>query len=70
LDGFRCLINERLTLNNSLKTEENTEAAVKLFNDTIQWESWNAMPEYTDTLKAYDCPILITQKAEEKKKTA
>jgi hypothetical protein len=35
-DDFRQLINESLTLNVSFKTEEDTEAAVKFFNDTIQ----------------------------------
>jgi hypothetical protein len=39
-----------------------TEAAVKLFNDTIEWAGWNATPGHTDTLKTYDCPILIKQK--------
>jgi hypothetical protein len=53
-DDFRQLINERLTLNVSLKTEEDIEAAVKFFNDTIQWAGWNAMPEHTDTVKTYD----------------
>jgi hypothetical protein len=43
----------------SLKTEEDIEAAVKFFNDTIQWAGWNAIAEHTDTLKTYDCPILI-----------
>jgi hypothetical protein len=36
-DDFKRLINERLTLNVSLKAEEDTEAAVKFFNGTIQW---------------------------------
>jgi hypothetical protein len=35
-DDFRHPINQRLTLNVSLKSEEDTEAVVKLFNDTIQ----------------------------------
>jgi hypothetical protein len=35
-DDFRHLINERLTLNVSLKTKEDIEAAVKFFNNTIQ----------------------------------
>jgi hypothetical protein len=33
-DGFRHLINQRLTLNVSLKTEEDVEAVVKFFNET------------------------------------
>jgi hypothetical protein len=66
-DDFRQLFNEILTLNVSPKTEEDIEAAVK-FNSTIQWAGWNAMPEHTDTLKTYDCPILIKQKIEEEKK--
>jgi hypothetical protein len=39
-DAFRHLINERLILNVPLKTEEEIEAAVKFFNDTIQWAGW------------------------------
>jgi hypothetical protein len=35
-DDFRHVINERLTLNVSLKTEEGNEAAVMFFSDTIQ----------------------------------
>jgi hypothetical protein len=67
-DDFRQLIKERLTLNVSLKTEEDIEAAVKFFNDTIQWAGWNATPRHIDTLKAYDSSILIKQKAEEKRR--
>jgi hypothetical protein len=67
-DHFRQLINERLTLNISLKTEKNIEAAVKFFNDTIQWAGWKTTPEHTDTLKTYDCPISIKQKIEEKRR--
>jgi hypothetical protein len=65
-DDFRHLFNERLTLNVSLKTEEDSEAAVKFSNDTIQWAHWNAMPGHTDTLNTYNYPILITQKIKEK----
>jgi hypothetical protein len=61
-DDFRHLINQRLTLNVSLKTKEDIQATVKFFNHTIQWAGWNAMPEYIETLKTYDCPILIKQK--------
>jgi hypothetical protein len=35
-DYFRHLINEILTLNISLKTEEDIEASIRFFNDTIQ----------------------------------
>jgi hypothetical protein len=38
LDDFGYLINERLTLNVSLKTKEGNEAAVTFFNDTVQWQ--------------------------------
>jgi hypothetical protein len=65
---FRRLINQRLNLNVSLKTEEDIEAAVKFFNDTIHWAGWNTTPEHTDTLKTYDCPILIKQKIQEKRR--
>jgi hypothetical protein len=57
-----------VTLNVSLKAEVDIEAAVKFFNDAVQWASWNATPEHTDTLKTYDCPILIKQKIEEKRR--
>jgi hypothetical protein len=53
-------VSTRLTLKVSLKTEEDIEAAVEFFNNTIQWAGWNAMPQHTDTVKTYDCPILIT----------
>jgi hypothetical protein len=62
------LIKQRLTLNVSLKTEEDIEAAVNFFNDTVQWAGWNATPEHTDTLKTYDCPILIKQKIQAKRR--
>jgi hypothetical protein len=65
-DDFRRLINQRLTLNVSLKTEKDIEAEVKFFSDTIQWADWNATSEHTDTLKTYDCPILIKQNIKEK----
>jgi hypothetical protein len=61
--NFRRLINKRLTLNVSLKTEEDILAGVKFFNDAIKWAV------HKETLKAYDCPILINQKIEEKRKT-
>jgi hypothetical protein len=66
-DYFRHLINQGLTLNVSLKTEEDIEAAVKFFNDAIHSADWNTMPEHTNTLKTYDCPILIKRKIGEKK---
>jgi hypothetical protein len=58
-DGFSHLLIRGLNLNVSLKTKEDTEAAVKFFNDTIQWAGWNATPEHTDTHYTYDCVILI-----------
>jgi hypothetical protein len=67
-DDFRLFINERLTLNVSLKTEEDVEAAVKFFSDAIQCTGWNAMSEHTETLKACHCLILIKQKIEGTKK--
>jgi hypothetical protein len=42
------------------------KAAVKFFNGTIQLAGWYAMPEYSDTLKPYNCPILIKQYIEGK----
>jgi hypothetical protein len=46
-DYLRHLINKRLALSVPPKTEEEIEAAVKLFSNTIQWAGWNAMPEST-----------------------
>jgi hypothetical protein len=63
-DDFRCLISEKLTLNTSLKTEEDIETGVKFFNDSVQWARWNTTPEHTDTLKTYDCPIFFKQNIE------
>jgi hypothetical protein len=42
------------------------EPAVVFFNDTIQWAGWNATPE--QAVKTYDCPILIKEKIEEKRR--
>jgi hypothetical protein len=60
-------MNKNLTLNISLKAELYIEAAGKFFNDTLQWTCWNATPEHADTLKTYDCLMLIKQKIEEKR---
>jgi hypothetical protein len=65
-DDFRRLINERLTSNVSLRTEEDIAASAKFLNDKIQWAGWNATPEHT--LKTYDCSILIKQKIEEQRR--
>jgi hypothetical protein len=68
LDDIRCLINERLTLNVSLRREEDIEAAAKFLNDKIQWSGWNATPEHTDTPNStYDCPIVIKQIEEQRR---
>jgi hypothetical protein len=41
----------------------------KLLRDRLrQWAGWNATPEHTDTVKTYDCPTLIKQKIEEKRR--
>jgi hypothetical protein len=58
-DDFRLLFNEKLTPKVSLKTKENIEAAVKIFNDTIQWAGWNATLDHTCIPNTLDCPILI-----------
>jgi exonuclease III len=46
-DYFRHLINQRLSLNVPLKTEADIEAAVKSFNDIVQWAGWKAIPKHT-----------------------
>jgi hypothetical protein len=65
-DDFRHLFNQRLTSNVSLQIEEDIEAAVKFFNDTVQWAGWITTPQHTDTFKAYSCPMLIKQKTKKK----
>jgi hypothetical protein len=51
-----------------MKMTKNDTFTVKFFNDTVQWAGWKATPEYTDTLKVYDCPKSIKQKNRKKKK--
>jgi hypothetical protein len=58
-DAFRHLINERLLLKAPLKTDSDIEAAIKNFNDIIQWAGWTTTSEHTESRQAYDCPILI-----------
>jgi transposase len=65
-DDFRHFISERLALDIPLKTEKDIKAAAMFINDTVQCAGWNAMPEHKTTLKAYDCPIIIKQKIENK----
>jgi hypothetical protein len=62
-DDFRHLINEKLTSNAFLKTEEEAKAAFRFFNDRIQRASSNA-PKHTEILKVYDCPIIIKEEIE------
>jgi hypothetical protein len=54
-DDFRHLVNEKLTLEFPFNTEENIEAAVKFFNDTIHRAGWNATLGHTDILTTLDC---------------
>jgi hypothetical protein len=49
-----------------LKTTEDIEEAVKLFNDNIQWAGWTATPNSTAPLHTHDCPTFIKYKLEEK----
>jgi hypothetical protein len=60
LDAFCHFINERLLLNVPLKTD--FEAAIKNFNDIIQWAGWTTTPKHTEARQTYDCPILNKQK--------
>jgi hypothetical protein len=63
----RHLIKQRLNLNVFLKTEEDIEATVKFFNDTVQRAGWNATPGQTHHPKTNANPILF--KKNKKKKT-
>jgi hypothetical protein len=58
-DEIRRLVNERLTLNIPPKDEEDIEVSAVFFNDTIQWAGWNATPEHSRTLEAYDGYMLL-----------
>jgi hypothetical protein len=51
-----------------LKLWLGTEAAAKFFNNAIQCAGWSALPEKIRALNAYDCPVLIKQKTEEKRR--
>jgi hypothetical protein len=62
LDAFRHLLNERLLLNVPLKTDSYTEAAIKNYDDIIQWAGWATTPEHTEACQTYYCPILMKQK--------
>jgi hypothetical protein len=64
LDDFRHLVNQKLTLKDPLKTEENIEAAVTFLNDTVQWADLKATPEHTGIPHTLDCPILTNQENE------
>jgi hypothetical protein len=55
-----------MNLNFSPQTKD-AEAAVKLFNDPIQWAGSTAMPGHAGILKSHNCPILIKPKTEEKR---
>jgi hypothetical protein len=65
-DLFRHLITERLTLKIPLKTPEDIEEAVKLFNDTVQGAVWTATPNPPAQLHTHG-PPLIRQRLEEKR---
>jgi hypothetical protein len=58
-DLFRHLITERLTLKIPLKTPEDIEETVKLFNGTVQWAGLNATPNPPAPLQTHGCPPFI-----------
>jgi hypothetical protein len=66
-DLFRHLITDRLTLKIPLKTPEDIEEAVKLFNDTVQWAGWTATPSPPAPFHTHGCPPFIRQRLEEKR---
>jgi hypothetical protein len=65
-DYFRHLLSTNLILHVPLKTDTQTEDAVKYFTDIIQWAGWTATLEDTYTPSSSDCPIFIKQKLAEK----
>jgi hypothetical protein len=48
-----------------IKTEAQSEDAVKYFTDLIQWAEWTAIPETTCTTLSCDYPIFMKQKLAE-----
>jgi hypothetical protein len=65
LDDFRHFINERLTLNAPLETEEEIEVAVKFFKDSVQRAGSNPRSEHIGEFNTYQCPILMKKINEE-----
>jgi hypothetical protein len=56
-------VNKKLTLNVSLKTEDDIETAVKFLKDKIQFADRKAKPDHPETHKSYNFPIQIKQKS-------
>jgi hypothetical protein len=59
--AFRHLLNDRLLLNITLKTDSDIEVAIKDFKDIIQWAGWTTTLEDNEARQTYDCPILINK---------
>jgi hypothetical protein len=64
---FRHLITECLTLKIPLKTPEDIEEAIKLFNYAVQWAGWTATPKPPAPLHTHGCPPFFRQRLEEKR---
>jgi hypothetical protein len=65
---FSYLVHQHLTLQVALKTSADIEAAVKFFNDTVQWAGWMPTPELPSASRIQGCAIRIQQKLAEKRK--
>jgi hypothetical protein len=56
------------TIKVPFKNDSDIAAAIKNFNDTIQWAGWTTTPEHTEARQTYDCPILIKENLLNKRK--
>src|SRR5436190_1777997 len=66
---FRDILNESLTLNIPLKTEEDINNAVEIFNSAIQTSAWRSTPSVTSkSVTHINYPVHIKQKIAEKRR--
>lgn len=67
-DEFRILLEEMISLNIPLKTENDIDEAVETINLAIQKAAWTATPFQTAKEQQVQCPVAIKNKITEKRK--
>jgi hypothetical protein len=67
-DSFRLLFAENVSLNISLKTTADIEAAVNNFSNLIQWAGWSSTLETSNVLEVINRPFVIKQKLLDKRR--